>query len=114
MGTPPFAGFHLLRGGDKGVQRIGFNAALKASTTHAEDFVTAYVEDLANVIDLEAIRSAGVKIGVDPLGGAAVGYWQPVVERYGIDITVVNPKVDPTFSFKGGDGNRKRPRLLGS
>ena len=102
----------LLRGGNKGVQRIGFDAALKASTTHAEDFVTAYVEDLANVIDLEAIRSAGVKIGVDPLGGAAVGYWQPVVERYGIDITVVNPKVDPTFSFKGGDGNRKRPRLL--
>ena len=68
----------LLRGGNKGVQRIGFEAALKASTTHAQDFVTAYVEDLANVIDLEAIRSAGVKIGVDPLGGAAVAYWQPV------------------------------------
>ena len=97
----------LLRGGDKGVQRIGFNAALKASTTHAEDFVTAYVEDLANVIDLEAIRSAGVKIGVDPLGGAAVGYWQPVVERYGIDITVVNPKVDPTFSFMTVDHDGK-------
>ena len=107
MGTPPFAGFHLLRGGDKGVQRIGFNAALKASTTHAEDFVTAYVEDLANVIDLEAIRSAGVKIGVDPLGGAAVGYWQPVVERYAIDITVVNPKVDPTFSFMTVDHDGK-------
>ena len=97
----------LLRGGDKGVQRIGFDAALKASTTHAEDFVTAYVEDLANVIDLEAIRSAGVKIGVDPLGGAAVGYWQPVVERYGIDITVVNPKIDPTFSFMTVDHDGK-------
>jgi phosphoglucomutase len=97
----------LLRGGNKGVQRIGFDAALKASTTHAEDFVSAYVEDLANVIDLEAIRSAGVKIGVDPLGGAAVGYWQPVVERYGIDITVVNPKIDPTFSFMTVDHDGK-------
>jgi phosphoglucomutase len=96
-----------LRGGNKGVQRIGFDAALKASTTHAEDFVTAYVEDLANVIDLQAIRSAGVKIGVDPLGGAAVGYWQPVVERYGIDITVVNPKIDPTFSFMTVDHDGK-------
>jgi phosphoglucomutase len=97
----------LLRGGNKDVQRIGFEAALKASTTHAEDFVAAYVEDLANVIDLEAIRSAGVKIGVDPLGGAAVGYWQPVVERYGIDITVVNPKIDPTFSFMTVDHDGK-------
>ena len=97
----------LLRGGNKGVQRIGFDAALKTSTTHAEDFVTAYVEDLENVIDLEAIRSAGVKIGVDPLGGAAVGYWQPVVERYGIDITVVNPKIDPTFSFMTVDHDGK-------
>ena len=97
----------LLRGGNKGVQRIGFDAALKASTTHAEDFVTAYVEDLANVIDLEAIRSAGVKIGVDPLGGAAAAYWQPVVERYGIDITVVNPKIDPTFAFMTVDHDGK-------
>lgn len=97
----------LLRGGNKGVQRIGFDAALKASTTHAQDFVAAYVEDLANVVDLEAIRSAGVKIGVDPLGGAAVGYWQPVVQRYGIDITVVNPKVDPTFSFMTVDHDGK-------
>ena len=97
----------LLRGGNKGVQRVGFDTALKASTTHAEDFVTAYVEDLANVIDMEAIRSAGVKIGVDPLGGAAVGYWQPVVERYGVNITVVNPKVDPTFAFMTVDHDGK-------
>ena len=97
----------LLRGGNKGVERIGFDAALKISTTHAEDFVTAYVEDLANVIDLEAIRSAGVKIGVDPLGGAAAAYWQPVVERYGIDITVVNPKIDPTFAFMTLDHDGK-------
>jgi phosphoglucomutase len=97
----------LLRDGNKGVERIGFDAALKISTTHAEDFVTAYVEDLANVIDLEAIRSAGVKIGVDPLGGAAAAYWQPVVERYGIDITVVNPKIDPTFAFMTLDHDGK-------
>ena len=97
----------LLRDGNKGVERIGFDAALKISTTHAEDFVTAYVEDLANVIDLEAIRSADVKIGVDPLGGAAAAYWQPVVERYGIDITVVNPKIDPTFAFMTLDHDGK-------
>jgi phosphoglucomutase len=97
----------LLRGGNKAVQRIDFGAALKASTTHAQDFVRAYVEDLGNVIDMEAIRSAGVKIGVDPLGGAAVGYWQPVVERYGIDITIVNPNVDPTFAFMTVDHDGK-------
>jgi phosphoglucomutase len=89
------------------VQRVGFDAALKASTTHAEDFVTPYVEDLANVIDLEAIRSAGLKIGVDPLGGAAAAYWQPVAERYGIDIAVVNPKIDPTFAFMTLDHDGK-------
>jgi phosphoglucomutase len=97
----------LLRGGNKGVRRVGYDAALKASTTHSEDFVTAYVEDLANVIDLEAIRSASVKIGVDPLGGAAVAYWQPVAEHYGIDLTVVNPNVDPTFSFMTVDHDGK-------
>ncbi len=97
----------LLRDGNKAVQRIDFGAALKASTTHAQDFVRAYVEDLGNVIDMEAIRSAGVKIGVDPLGGAAVGYWQPVVEHYGIDITIVNPNVDPTFAFMTVDHDGK-------
>src|SRR6202051_3052515 len=97
----------LLRGGNKGVERVGFDVALKASTTHAEDFVTGYVEDLANVIDMEAIRSASLKIGVDPLGGAAVGYWQPVRERYGIDITVLNPKIDPTFAFMTVDHDGK-------
>jgi phosphoglucomutase len=97
----------LLRGGNKGVQRVAFEAALKASTTHAEDFATNYVKDLANVIDMEAIRSAGVKIGIDPLGGAAVAYWAPVVERYGLDITVVNPDVDPTFAFMTVDHDGK-------
>jgi phosphoglucomutase len=97
----------LLRSGNKGVERISFDAALKTTTTHVEDFVAGYVEDLANVIDLEAIRSAGVKIGVDPLGGAAAAYWQPVVERYGIDINVVNPKIDPTFAFMTLDHDGK-------
>jgi phosphoglucomutase len=97
----------LLRSANKSVQRLDFQAALKAPSTHAQDFVTAFVEDLANVIDLEAIRSAGVKIGVDPLGGAAVGYWQPIAERYGLDITVVNPNVDPTFAFMTVDHDGK-------
>jgi phosphoglucomutase len=97
----------LLRAGLKGVRRIGFDAALKASTTHAKDFVTGYVADLANVIDLEAVRSAGLKIGIDPLGGAAAAYWKPVAERYGIDITIVNPKIDPTFSFMTVDHDGK-------
>ena len=97
----------LLRSGNRGVRRIDFEAALKAPTTHAEDFVTPYVRDLANVVDLEAIRSAGVKIGVDPLGGASVAYWQPLAERYGLDITIVNPNVDPTFAFMTVDHDGK-------
>jgi phosphoglucomutase len=97
----------LLRAGNQGVHRLNFNAALKASTTHAEDFVTPYLDDLANVIDLEGIRSAGVRIGVDPLGGASVGYWQPLAERYGLELTVVNPQVDPTFGFMTVDHDGK-------
>jgi phosphoglucomutase len=97
----------LLRADNAGVQRTNFEAALKASTTHAQDFVGPYVEDLANVIDLESIRSAGVKIGVDPLGGAAAAYWEPLAKRYGVDITVVNPKIDPTFAFMTLDHDGK-------
>jgi phosphoglucomutase len=97
----------LLRAGNRGVQRIGFDAALKASTTHSQDFVMPYVEDLANVIDFEAIRSNGLKIGIDPLGGAAAAYWQPVAERYDVNITVVNPKIDPTFGFMTLDHDGK-------
>ncbi len=97
----------LLRVGNRDVRRIDFEAALKADTTHAEDFVTPYVQDLANVIDLEAIRSAGVKIGVDPLGGASLAYWQPLAERYGLEITIVNPNVDPTFAFMTVDHDGK-------
>ncbi len=89
----------LLRNGNTGVKRIAYAAARKAATTHAEDFVQPYVEDLRNVVDMEAIRSAGLKLAVDPLGGAAVHYWEPINAMYGLDITVVNPDVDPTFSF---------------
>ncbi len=97
----------LLRDGNRSARRIDFEASLKASTTHAEDFVMPYVQDLANVVDLEAIRSAGVKIGVDPLGGASVAYWQPLAARYGLEITVVNPDVDPTFAFMTVDHDGK-------
>ncbi len=81
------------------MKRVPFAAAVKAATTHHEDFVLPYVNDLRNVVDLDAIRSAGLKLGVDPLGGAAVHYWEPINEIYGLSVHVVNPKVDPTFSF---------------
>lgn len=90
-----------------GIPRLEFESAIKATTTHTEDFVTPYVEDLANVVDLEIIRSAGLKIGIDPLGGAAAAYWQPLAERYGLDISIVNPKIDPTFSFMTVDHDGK-------
>ena len=89
----------LLRAGNAEVKRIPFARAIRASTTHEVDFVKPYVDDLANVIDMEAIRAAGLKLGVDPLGGAAVHYWQPIADTYGLDITVTNPAVDPTFRF---------------
>jgi phosphoglucomutase len=97
----------LLRGGNKDVQRIDFKAALNASSTHPQDFVTDYVQDLGEVIDFDVIRSAGLKIGVDPLGGASLAYWKPIAERYGLDITIVNPNVDPTFSFMTVDHDGK-------
>ena len=97
----------LLRDGNRTVRRIDFETSLKASTTHVQDFVMPYVQNLANVIDLEGIRSAGVKIGVDPLGGASVAYWQPLAKHYGLDITIVNPDVDPTFAFMTVDHDGK-------
>ena len=81
------------------IKRIPFAAAMQADTTHQEDFVMPYVEDLRNIIDMEAIRGAGLKLGVDPLGGAAEPYWEPINSVYHLDIAVANPTIDPTFSF---------------
>lgn len=97
----------LLRGRNAAVKRVPYETALKAGTTHARDFVMPYVRDLASAIDMEAIRSAGLKLGVDPLGGAAVGYWTPINEVYGLNIEVVNPAIDPTFSFMTVDHDGK-------
>jgi phosphoglucomutase len=97
----------LLRDGLRGVKRIPLEAALRAATTRQEDLVLPYVEDLRHVIDMEAIRAARLKLAVDPLGGAAVNYWAPINAVYGLDITVVNPKVDPTFAFMTVDHDGK-------
>ena len=97
----------LLRAGNAAVKRVPFARAVKAVNTHQNDFMLPYVEDLRNVIDMDAIRAAGLKLGVDPLGGAAVHYWEPINEMYGLNITVVNPRVDPTFSFMTVDHDGK-------
>ncbi len=89
----------LLKGGNADVKRVPIATAIKAVTTHQDDFVLPYVNDLKNVIDMDAIRAAGLKLGVDPLGGAAVHYWEPISAVYRLDIAVVNPRIDPTFSF---------------
>jgi phosphoglucomutase len=83
----------------QGVKRMPFEQALRATTTHRHDFLNAYVSDLDKVIDMEAIRGANIRMGVDPLGGAGVHYWGPIAERYGLNLTVVNEVVDPTFRF---------------
>ena len=93
----------LLRAGNVSVRRMPFAAAIKAATTRQEDFVLPYVNDLRNIVDMDAIRGANLKLAVDPLGGAAVHYWGPINEIYGLNVEVVNPKVDPTFSFMAVD-----------
>jgi phosphoglucomutase len=97
----------LLRAENAEVKRIPFDKALKAATTHQEDFVLPYVRDLKNVVDIDAIRSARLKLGVDPLGGAARPYWEPINSIYGLEVTVVNPTLDPTFSFMTVDHDGK-------
>src|SRR5262252_7205731 len=89
----------LLRAGNKDVKRVPFDRAIKAASTHQEDFVLPYVRDLKNVVDIDAIRGAKLKLAVDPLGGAARPYWEPINSIYGLEVEVVNPKIDPTFSF---------------
>ncbi|MFZ5739111.1 MAG: phosphoglucomutase (alpha-D-glucose-1,6-bisphosphate-dependent) [Pseudomonadota bacterium] len=97
----------MLENGLKGVKRISYDRARKANCVHRRDYITPYVEDLANVVDMEAIRSSGVKLGIDPLGGAAVHYWQPIIERYKLDAKLVSDAVDPTFRFMTVDWDGK-------
>jgi phosphoglucomutase len=97
----------LLRDANRGVRRLPYEQAVRAATSHAHDYVTPYVADLANVVDMEAIRAAKLKLGVDPLGGASVAYWEPIRDRYGLDLEIVNPVVDPTFRFMTVDHDGK-------
>jgi phosphoglucomutase len=97
----------LLRGGNKEVKRLAYESALKASNTHLHDFITPYVTTLGEVIDMEAIKAASVRLGIDPLGGASLQYWQPIKERYGLELTIVNTKVDGCFSFMTVDHDGK-------
>ena len=97
----------LLEGGLKGVKRMPFAQARKAATTHEHDYLNSYVADLANIVDFDLIRSAGVHMGVDPLGGAGVHYWVPIAERYKLDLTVVSAAVDPQFTFMTVDWDGK-------
>jgi phosphoglucomutase len=97
----------LLRSSLKDVKRISFEKAIRAASTHQEDFVLPFVRDLKNVVDMDAIRSARLKLGVDPLGGASLPYWDPINSIYGLEVEVVNRKIDPTFSFMTVDHDGK-------
>lgn len=91
----------------EGVKRVSLENALKAATTKRHDYITPYVDDLASVVDMDVIRESGVSIGIDPLGGAAVDYWQPIIDKYGINATIVSKEVDPTFRFMTADWDGK-------
>ncbi len=93
----------FLESGLQGVQRIPFQKALRAPSTHRHDYLNAYIADLGNVIDMDLVRDAGLRLGVDPLGGAGVHYWDPIAERYRLNLTIVNRDVDPTFGFMSVD-----------
>ena len=97
----------LLRANNAGVKRVPYEKAIKASTTHEADFVLPYIKDLKNTVDMDAIKGAGLKLGVDPLGGAFGPYWDQVNSVYGLNIEVVNPVIDPTFSFMTVDHDGK-------
>jgi phosphoglucomutase len=97
----------LIKAGLAGVKRAPFEKALRADTTHRHDYLNAYVNDLGNVIDMEAIHDSKISLGVDPLGGAGVHYWGPIAERYGLNLTVVNDAIDPTFRFMTVDWDGK-------
>lgn len=89
----------FLKNNLQGIRRLPFDKALKASTTHKHDYLNNYISDLSRVIDMDVIRNSNIKLGVDPLGGAGVHYWEPIAERYKLNLTVVNKAVDPTFRF---------------
>ncbi len=89
----------FLESGLRGVSRVPYEKALRASTTHRHDYLNAYIADLANVLDMDFLRGAKISLGVDPLGGAGVHYWEPIAERFGLNLTIVNKEVDPTFRF---------------
>jgi phosphoglucomutase len=97
----------FLEDGLKSVKRIPYDRARQAGFVHRYDYIGPYVADLGNVVDMEAIRAAGVKIGIDPLGGAGVRYWQPIIARYGLDATIISDAVDPTFRFMTVDWDGK-------
>ena len=97
----------LLREGNAGVKQVPLRAAIQSGSTHQEDFILPYVRDLKNVIDMDSIRAAGLKLGVDPLGGSSLPYWEPINSIYQLDVTVVNTKIDPTFSFMTVDHDGK-------
>jgi phosphoglucomutase len=97
----------ILKNESREVKRMSLARAMKAETTHLHDYITPYVSDLGNVVDMSAIKESGLKIGVDPMGGASVAFWQPIAEKYGLNLEVVNPRVDPTFSFMTVDKDGK-------
>jgi phosphoglucomutase len=97
----------ILANGLKEVKQMPLDKALEAPTTHQRDYIQPYVDDLVNVVDMRVIADAGLKIGVDPMGGAGVEFWGPIAETYGLDLEVVNPRVDPTFSFMTLDHDGK-------
>jgi phosphoglucomutase len=97
----------LLRAGLQGVRRVSIQRALAAGTTRSFDFITPYVKELASILDMDAIRGAGLKIGVDPMGGSGIAFWPAIAETYGIALDVVNDAVDPTFSFMHVDQDGK-------
>ena len=97
----------ILEGGNHEVRRVPYRAALKAGTTHLHDYVSSYVKGLSSVVNMELIRSSGLSIGVDPMGGAGLAYWEPIREEYGLDLTVVNQEIDPTFRFMTVDKDGK-------
>jgi phosphoglucomutase len=97
----------LMAQGLQGVRRMPFERAMKTSCIHRHDYITPYVSDLGQVVDMEAIAASKIRIGIDPLGGAAVAYWQPIAERYGLNLEIVNDAVDPTFSFMSVDKDGK-------